>query len=196
MIISKINTPNSPLSKFENINVLLFPFLVLFVFTPSQIFFFNHKYIDDDFSIVITFCVDWFFFFLLSLFFYYFIINKIIFVRIISSIGFIFFYCDVFSEVQLNSFDGRELKSEEGAIYSLIELFIFCAVVYLNYFFFKFRKFIFINIFFINIVSLIFLFLSLMKSFPSEVKVQKFIQIQTYPMYIIFILMVCKLITW
>lgn len=155
------NNINNQISKFEKLNFFIFPFLVVFVFTPSQIFYFNHKFLDDDFSIVLIYIFIGFIVFLINLFFFFFIKNKIFLMKVLSSVGLILFYCDIFAEVQLNVFDGTELKSSEGITYSLIEIIIVIFIIYLNIFFFKFRKLILINVFFINVISFVFLLLSL-----------------------------------
>ena len=130
------NNINNQISKFEKLNFFIFPFLVVFVFTPSQIFYFNHKFLDDDFSIVLIYIFIGFIVFLINLFFFFFIKNKIFLMKVLSSVGLILFYCDIFAEVQLNVFDGTELKSSEGITYSLIEIIIVIFIIYLNIFFF------------------------------------------------------------
>ena len=127
--------------KTKQLVAILFPFFVVFVFIPTELYYHNAAQWNDTFLLKIVATAGLVFGFFVS----------ILVVSLskapgidIGKIGFWFFlagiyflFSDVYSPLQLSQLDGSNLISDQPLFYTMIELVIFMVVAFMGLFFNK-----------------------------------------------------------
>jgi hypothetical protein len=149
----------------EKYTTILFPFLIVFVFIPTELYYFNAAQWNDVFlliSLAITGLLLGLLVIPLLILFCKFTrveIEKVVF--LIFLIGVYFLLSDVYAPLQLPRLDGTSVESDEPLFYTLVELLIFAVLLLIGIFFNRAKNYkhaVFLSQIGITAISLFFLF--------------------------------------
>lgn len=127
--------------KTKQLFAILFPFFVVFVFIPTELYYHNAAQWNDTFLLKLIATTGLLFGLFVSILVIF--LSKVHRIDLgklgfwVFLVGMYFLFSDVYSPLQLSQLDGSNLNSDQPLFYTVIELVIFVAVVFIGLFFNK-----------------------------------------------------------